>query len=131
MVCAAPLTGKVAGQTAVIVGVELFIVRFTVIVCDLAVTAAPDATIVILPIYGAVCGASVAGFMEIVSGYSSPAVTTSGCPAPLSVVTVSQGAPDVAVNEIGAPLVVMVTTCAAGGIGGATKFRVVELNVRV
>lgn len=49
MVCAAPFTGRVDGQTPVIVGVELFIVRFTVIVCDLAVTAAPEATTVILP----------------------------------------------------------------------------------
>jgi hypothetical protein len=73
----------------------------------------------------------VFGFTEIVSGYSSPAVTTSGCPTPLRVVTVSQVEPDVAVKEIGAPLVDILTSCVAGELGGETKFRVVVLNVSV
>lgn len=49
MVCAGPFTGKVGGHTLVMVGVELFTVKLTVMVCDLTVTAAPDATTVILP----------------------------------------------------------------------------------
>ena len=67
----------------------------------------------------------------MVSGYSSPAVTTSGCPTPLSVVTVNQVEVDVAVKEIGAPLVDILTGCVAGELGGETKFRVVVLNVSV
>lgn len=65
------------------------------------------------------------------SGYSSPGVTTSGCPTPLSVVAVSQVDPEVTVKEIGAPLVDMLTVCVAGGLGGVAKFSVVTLNISV
>ena len=44
-----PFTGKLDGQIVLIAGVLLFTVRFTVTFCDLAVTAAPEATIVIFP----------------------------------------------------------------------------------
>jgi hypothetical protein len=47
------------------------------------------------------------------------------------VVTVSQGEPDVAVNEIGAPLVDIVTVWVAGGLGGVAKGTLVALNVSV
>jgi hypothetical protein len=47
------------------------------------------------------------------------------------VVAVSQVAPDVAVKEIGAPFVVIVMVCDAGGLGGVVKFNVVVLNISV
>jgi hypothetical protein len=47
------------------------------------------------------------------------------------VVTVNQGEPDVAVNEIGAPLVDIVTVWVAGGLGGVAKGTLVALNVSV
>lgn len=45
--------------------------------------------------------------------------------------TVAQVAPEVAVNEIGAPFVVSVTVCAADGSGGAVKFNVDGFSVSV
>jgi hypothetical protein len=47
------------------------------------------------------------------------------------VVAVSQADADVAVKEIGAPLVDSLTVWAAGGFGGEVKFSVVALNVSV
>jgi len=57
-----PFTGSVEGQVLAIVGVLLFTVRFTVTVCDLAVTAAPEATMVTFPVYAAACGARPLAF---------------------------------------------------------------------
>lgn len=45
--------------------------------------------------------------------------------------TVAHVAPEVAVNEIGAPFVVSVTVCAADGSGGAVKLNVDGLSVSV
>jgi predicted aspartyl protease len=45
--------------------------------------------------------------------------------------TLSQVAPEVAVNEMGEPLVDIVTVCATDGLGGAVNIRVDELKVKV
>lgn len=50
MVWGPALTGSVAGQMLVMVGSTLLTVRLTVMVCDFAVTAAPDPTTVIFPV---------------------------------------------------------------------------------
>ncbi len=57
-VWAGPFTGSDGGQTLTMVGVWLATVTLTVMLCDLVVTIAPEATIVILPVYGIAVGAS-------------------------------------------------------------------------
>src|SRR5579862_40817 len=101
------------------VGWTLLTVRFTVMLCDFIVTGAPEATIVIFAVYGAVCGERFPAVTATVNISNSPGVTT-----PVFGETVSHGTPAVAVNEIGAPFVDIEINCGAGS-GGAVKFRVV------
>ena len=49
-VWAGPFTGSVGGQMLAMVGVWLATVTLTVMLCDLVVTLAPEATTVILPV---------------------------------------------------------------------------------
>ena len=118
------MIGKVPGHTLVIVGLVLFTMRFTVMLCALA--PAPDAVTVIFPTYAAVCGARLDASTEIVRTSRSPGNTT-----PTVGLTCSQAAPDAAENEMGVPFVERVTVCTASGIGGAVKFSAVALKVTV
>src|SRR5260370_31675868 len=124
MVCAPPLIGRVPGHTLVMVGLVLFTIRFTVMLCALA--PAPDAVTVIFPTYAALCGARLDASTEIVRTSRSPGSTT-----PTAGLTCSQAAPEVAENEMGVPLVERVAVCATEGLGGAVKFIAVALTVRV
>ena len=71
------------------------------------------------------CGFKAAASTETERGTWSPGRTT-----PTAGATVIQAAPEVAVNEIGDPLVDSNTVCAAG-LGGAVKVNVVALSARV
>ena len=104
MVESPPFTGSVKGQTLLMVGVLLLTVRFTATFCDLAVTDAPDATMVILPVYAAACGTRLVAFTVTVNATGSPGRTTP-TPPPEALATASHADPDVAVYEIGAPFV--------------------------
>jgi len=124
MVCTPPLIGRVDGHTLVMVGLVLFTIRFTVMLCALA--PAPEAVTVIFPTYAAVCGARLDASTEIVRTSRSPGSTT-----PTVGLTCSQAAPEAAENEMGVPFVERVTVCAMSGVGGAVKFSVVALRITV
>ena len=126
MVCAPPFSGSTGGQTLAMVGVVLFTVTSTRTFCDFAVTLAPEATTVILATYGATWGANVAAFTLTVSVVSSPGKTI-----PIAGETVIHGTPEVAVNDIGDPLVESVNVCATDGLGGAVKIRVLGVTAKV
>jgi len=126
MVCAPPLWGSTGGQTLAIVGVTLLTVRSTTMFCDFAVTLAPEATTVMLATYGATWGANAEAFTFTVSVVSSPGKTI-----PIGGVTVIHGTPEVAVKDIGDPLVDSVNVCAIDGLGGAMKIRVLGVTAKV
>ena len=71
-------------------------------------------------------GARLEASTSMVSVIVSPGTTI-----PIAGETISHAAPAVAVNEIGAPLVVRVTVCTGAGFGGAVKLRLVALKLRV
>jgi hypothetical protein len=58
-------------------------------------------------------------------------ITSPGKAIPTAGETLSQVAPAVALNEIGAPLVVNVTICATDGLGGAMKLSVLGVTAKV
>src|SRR5258708_35063020 len=102
------------------VGLVLFTIKFTVMLCALG--PAPDTVTVIFPTYAAVCGARLDESAEMVRTSRSPGNTT-----PTVGVTCSQAAPEAAENEMGVPFVESVTVC-AGGMGGAVKVIAVTLK---
>ena len=110
----------------VMVGVTLLTVTSTAMFCDLVVTLAPEATTVILPVYGAICGARVVASTVTVRITCSPGKTI-----PTVGDTVIHADPAVAENEMGELSVVKVTVCATDGSGGAVKIRVPGFKVKV
>jgi hypothetical protein len=109
-----------------IVGVWLFTVTLTTIFWDLEVTAAPEATTVILAVYGVAVGAS-----DVASTFTVIVAISPGKTIPTAGETVIHVAPEVTVYEIGAPLVDKVIVWDTDGSGGARKARVAGLKLKV
>jgi len=123
MICVGPLNGSEGGQMLVMDGVWLSTVAPTAIFCDFVVTAAPEATTVMLAVYGVAEGVSAAAFTVTLRVANSPGKTI-----PTVGETISHVAPAVAENEIGAPFVDRVTVWAADGLGGAVNVSVAGFN---
>ena len=125
-VCGPAFSGSTGGQMLAMLGVMLCTSTLTRMFCDFAVTVAPEATTVMLAVYGTADGARLVASTFTVSVCRSP-----GSTMPTAGETDSQVAPAVAVKEIGESLVDMVTVCATDGLGGAVKIKLDGLNINV